>query len=277
MYEQNSMTKGILGAVIGSIPGILLWILLGYHGFTSTLIGFIIAFGVIFCYREFGGISDMTEIITCGIVLFISVYVGEHFSWSVLVCHNYANHSTLGECILSLYSQLDSSALHYIKGDFISSVTWSYVFAFVTFWFFMITDINLKKCIRRFLILVITVSALVLCYNISDLVQMRKGEILDCTVTCIGLPTGEVEGDFVDSDGEIHIETLLYRDSSWQPFTIGYTNRKDVRKCIGTNIKIGYDKQNGKIINYSSTMKCSFILILLILISFLLIRIIKFA
>lgn len=259
------MTKGILGAVIGSIPAVFIWILLGYLGFTSTLIAFVMVFGVIFCYHAFGGIRDMTEIIICSIVMLITIYVGEHLAWSALVYHNYAENANFSECVQSLYSWLD---LYYIKSNFISSVIWSYLFAFITFWVIIISDRNINNIIKKFLILVIIYSALGLYSNGFSLWQMRNNEILDCKITFIDIMHGDIYGKFIGSN----TEELLYNDWSWQKcnfgyFNIGYTNRRNSKNFYGTQIKVLYDNQNGKIINFNSTIKYMLFYIFMILIS----------
>ncbi|MDE5737964.1 MAG: hypothetical protein K2H93_06340 [Oscillospiraceae bacterium] len=128
MYQQNDLKKGILGAVIGSIPGILLWILLGYIGFTASIVGFVIAFGILFGYNLLCSDIDKTGMIICIIVLLIAIYIGEHMTWSIVVYKSlkeYSEEITLGDCIKNLSSILK---LIEMKGDFIFSVVKGYLF-----------------------------------------------------------------------------------------------------------------------------------------------------
>lgn len=128
MYEQNNLKKGILGAVVGSIPGILLWILLGYIGYTASIVGFVIAFGILFGYNLLGGTLEKTGIIICIVVLLIAIYVGEHMTWSVVIykaLKEYSEEVTLGDCVKNLQPML---ALIEMKGDFVSSVVKGYIF-----------------------------------------------------------------------------------------------------------------------------------------------------
>lgn len=128
MYQQNNLRNGILGAVIGSIPGILLWILLGYIGFTASIVGLVIAFGILFGYRLLCGDLDKTGMIICVIVLLAAIYIGEHMTWSVVIYKSlkeYSEEITLGDCIKNLGSILK---LTETKGDFVISLVKGYIF-----------------------------------------------------------------------------------------------------------------------------------------------------
>lgn len=121
--------KSVLGAVIGSIPGILLWIILGYAGITASIVGFVIAFGIIFGYEKCGGWFDKTGMIVCGIVLLLSIYIGEHMAWAVVLhdaLKEYSNEISLGDCVKELHSMLD---LLEMKTDFMFDLVKGYVFA----------------------------------------------------------------------------------------------------------------------------------------------------
>lgn len=132
MYEnQGSLGRGIAGAVIGSLPGILLWVILGYLGFTAAIVGFVIAFGILFGYEKFGGAVDKSAFIICAVVMILAVYAGEHMSWAVVVhsaLKEYDDEITLGDCASNLFSILDLAEL---KGEFIGSLVKGYLFAFL--------------------------------------------------------------------------------------------------------------------------------------------------
>lgn len=123
----------------------------------------------------------------------------------------------------------------------------------------------MNKFFRIVLIIVIVISALFMCGSIGRLIQMRNGEIADCTITFIGLPDGAVFGDFTDSDGVEHANEYLYLNGFLQG------DSADVEKYYGTHIKILYDKESGEIINYGHTVTSALIGALLILISVIII------
>ena len=130
MYEtQNSLWKGIAGAVIGSLPGILLWVILGYLGFTAAIVGFVIAFGILFGYGKFGGAADKSAIIICVVTMLVAVFAGEYLSWAVVVHSALKEYDiTLGDCVSNLFSILDLAEM---KSDFVFSLLKGYLFAFL--------------------------------------------------------------------------------------------------------------------------------------------------
>ena len=135
---NSSFARGILGAVIGSIPGILLWILLGYIGYTSAIVGFVMAIGIIFGFVKMGGdLMSGAGIAVCVVVLLIAIYVGEHMSWAVSLSKELKEIDeayTAGFCASHLYDLLE---LGEIKGSFFLSLGQGYLFgilgAFGTF------------------------------------------------------------------------------------------------------------------------------------------------
>lgn len=127
----------------------------------------------------------------------------------------------------------------------------------------------MNKFFRIVLIIVIVISALFMCGSIGRLIQMRNGEIADCTITFIGLPDGAVFGDFTDSDGVEHVNEFLYLNGFLQG------DSADVEKYYGTHIKIMYDKESEEIINYGYTVTSTLVGTALILVSVVILWIMK--
>ena len=119
----------------------------------------------------------------------------------------------------------------------------------------------MKTIIRVTVIMVMVVSALILCSSIYTLVQMRNGEKVDCTITFIGLPDGTVFGDFTDSDGVVHVNEPLYTSCILQ----GYNH--DVEPYYGKHAVFLYDKHSGKIVNYENVIRNITVSIAILLLS----------
>lgn len=136
MYnEETPVFKPILGAVIGSIPGMILWTIAGYFGITWALLGLLIVAGTLIGYEKMGGsVVSLAGLITCAAVILITVYLGAHLSWSMLLHKAYAeagyDNSTI-DCIFYLHHFLDIAEL---KGDFIRSLLTDYLFAGIGAW-----------------------------------------------------------------------------------------------------------------------------------------------
>lgn len=77
--------KGLLGAVIGAIPGMIVWIILGKIGVVASVVGMLISAGIIF------GFSFMTKnanlntgivIVICLGVFLVSMLLSEKIVWT---------------------------------------------------------------------------------------------------------------------------------------------------------------------------------------------------
>lgn len=132
MYETNPpVWKPILGAVVGSIPGLILWTIAGYFGFTWALLGLAIVAGAFMGYEKMGGnVISKSGLITCVLVVLVAVYLGAHLSWamrlhSALVEYDF-NDISLSDCVRHLHAFLDILGM---KGKFIGSLLVDYLFA----------------------------------------------------------------------------------------------------------------------------------------------------
>lgn len=131
MYEEKKQfVLPAIGAVIGSIPGMLIWALLGSFGFTWALIGLIIVAGAFIGYGMFGGDTSSGQgLITCIVVVLIAVYCGAHLAWSMQLhsaLKEYDVDVSLGDCIAHLHAFLGIMEL---RGKFIGSLLTDYLFA----------------------------------------------------------------------------------------------------------------------------------------------------
>ncbi len=102
---QNSLGKGILGAVIGSLPGIILWIIIGYFGWTVGYVGLLIAIGIVYGYNKLGGPAGNVGVVACMAVLLVAIYLGVHLTWSFCL---YDMRPNLGlfTCVFSLFDYI---------------------------------------------------------------------------------------------------------------------------------------------------------------------------
>jgi len=83
--DFTAMLKGILGAVIGAIPGMLLMIMVARFGFIAALCGAVMAICIFFGYKLMTGsswLSAKVGLIICGIVMVIAVYFSVKISWT---------------------------------------------------------------------------------------------------------------------------------------------------------------------------------------------------
>ena len=81
--ESSNLLLGLIGAVIGAIPGCILWIVIGYIGFVAGIAGYAIMFGAMFCYEKLGKTLDKKGIIICIIVTLISILFANVLGYAI--------------------------------------------------------------------------------------------------------------------------------------------------------------------------------------------------
>lgn len=129
--EKKNIIKPVLGAIIGSIPGLILWIIVGCLGYKVALLGLLIGAGIIFGYEKMGGyVVSAAGVITCIAVMIVTVYLGAHFVWAISLKSALSeldvDNISLGFCVTHLYSFLDLTGL---RLRFVIDLLLDYVFA----------------------------------------------------------------------------------------------------------------------------------------------------
>ncbi len=120
MESNTSLGRGALGALVGSLPGLIVWVILGYFGWTVGYVGLLIAFGVVFGYQKFGGEMSKAGAAICIVVMLVTIYLGVHLSWSVYL-YNMRPALGLGTCIFRLFVYIIDAT------EFIKSLLIGYV------------------------------------------------------------------------------------------------------------------------------------------------------
>jgi len=78
------IVKGVLGAVLGAIPGIILIILVARMGFIASICGAVMAIGIFFGYSlltKNSALEEKTGLIICAVVMIIGIYFAVRTSW----------------------------------------------------------------------------------------------------------------------------------------------------------------------------------------------------
>lgn len=134
--ERNEMSlitvvKGIIGAILGTLPSVILWIALGKTGYVAAIGGFFMILGEMYiCDRMTRKNRDMnieTALVICVIVMAVTVYICERIIWSWELCDLLSpNGPTLIECFLNFKTILTELE---ITPVFDKSLFQSYIFA----------------------------------------------------------------------------------------------------------------------------------------------------
>lgn len=80
-----TLIKGLLGAVVGAVPGFLVWLLVARLGYVSAYCGLFIAIGSVFCYSfmtKKGNLSPVIGFVVCTVVLVVSIILAVRIDWA---------------------------------------------------------------------------------------------------------------------------------------------------------------------------------------------------
>ena len=80
----EDILKGVLGACIGALPGLLLWILIGKIGFIVSICGLILAVGTVGGYYFMTNDKDLSPTVgavVCILVIVIGIFFAEKIVW----------------------------------------------------------------------------------------------------------------------------------------------------------------------------------------------------
>lgn len=85
--ESKAVTalKGLAGAVIGAVPGMALWIILGKLGFVFSAVGLLIAMGIIFGYgflTKNGELPLVFTVVICAAVFVLTMIISQKIIWT---------------------------------------------------------------------------------------------------------------------------------------------------------------------------------------------------
>ena len=129
--EAVTIIKGVIGAVLGTIPSMLLWVVLGKVGVVAALCGFFMILGELyacdFMTKKSGQMNMEAALLICAIVMLITIYICERIIWSwELSDMLYQSGLTFSDCFLNFKNLLEDLE---IETDFEASLIQSYVFA----------------------------------------------------------------------------------------------------------------------------------------------------
>ncbi|MCR4644381.1 MAG: hypothetical protein K5695_03100 [Oscillospiraceae bacterium] len=127
----------LLAAFLGTIPGIIIWTIVGSFGITWSLVGALIVAGALLAYSfacdRTGGeaFESLFGFIGVIVVCLIAVYLGVHFAWAGMISKVMREEGyplSFGECAARLYELL---GIMEIRGKFVGAVLKGYLFSII--------------------------------------------------------------------------------------------------------------------------------------------------
>lgn len=82
---QNTKVMGIIGAVAGTILGLIVWCLIGMAGYISWIGGLAIAAGAFGGYKLLAKEIDTIGMVISAVLVIISVYIGTRMTYAIQI------------------------------------------------------------------------------------------------------------------------------------------------------------------------------------------------
>ena len=128
--------KALLGAMLGAIPAMLLWVVLGKVGYLAAISGFFMFLGEMiacdFFTKKSSQMNIWAALVICTVVMIFDVYLCERFVWSWELC-DVLNEYGEGEYsvgILDCFKSFNELTEAFeVQEDFTASLVKSYLFA----------------------------------------------------------------------------------------------------------------------------------------------------
>ncbi len=83
--EESNPLTGAVGALIGSLLGVLAIVILGQIGYVAVVSGVVMGFGTLVGYSMLGGSLDLKGIIISVIIMIIMIFVANRMNWAFYV------------------------------------------------------------------------------------------------------------------------------------------------------------------------------------------------
>ncbi|MBQ8960549.1 MAG: hypothetical protein IJ071_04945 [Ruminococcus sp.] len=135
--------KGILGAVVGAIPGVLLWILIGRVGFIAAICGAILAGGTVAGYIFMSKDNFLPQsygVIICLAVIIIAVFLAQKIVWCWEIADVFERY--FGDYRKEMYEVGDAAGMSRSEVDAVIDSTIKEEFGF--------SDVSFGNCFSNF-------------------------------------------------------------------------------------------------------------------------------
>mgnify|MGYP001176946402 FL=1 len=122
--ENENILLGVIGAILGSIPGLVVWLLLSKLGVIAAISGVVLIAGTLFGYNFFAKKISTFGFVFCTAVVLFMVYFATKLSWCIEIHSECKDILTFKECFSEFSSLLKLTAC---KGSFIRDLFMGYL------------------------------------------------------------------------------------------------------------------------------------------------------
>ena len=85
LKQKENVLMGTIGALIGSLAGVVLIVLLGQIGFVASIAGLVMAYACLYMYEKMGGSISVVGIIICIVIMIGMTVLAENISCSIAI------------------------------------------------------------------------------------------------------------------------------------------------------------------------------------------------
>jgi hypothetical protein len=125
--KKENVILGLIGALIGTIPGIILWIIIGQLGFVAALCGALISLGALTGYAYFGKGFGRAGMVISGLTIILAAFLAICLNYTVYIMRYQQISFALSIYILKIMVTTISN----FRADFIKSIALGYLFTFI--------------------------------------------------------------------------------------------------------------------------------------------------
>lgn len=125
--KKERVLLGLIGAVIGTVPGIIVWVIIGQLGFVASISGALIALGAFYGYELLGKGTSIIGVILSGITILAAVFAAICLNYIVDIMKYYQTSLTDSiELLKIMVRSLDD-----FRPEFIKATALGYLFALI--------------------------------------------------------------------------------------------------------------------------------------------------
>lgn len=81
--KSENLIGGAVGAFLGSLIGVVLWVIIGKLGYIAGIAGAVMAISALFGYEKLGRKLGKKGTVICIIILIVMVYFSTKLSWAI--------------------------------------------------------------------------------------------------------------------------------------------------------------------------------------------------
>lgn len=127
--KRENIIAGIVGALLGSLGGVLCIVVLGQLGYVASISGVVMAVGVLKGYEKLGGKLTKKGVIISVIVMLLMIYVGNQLDWAIKYYTN--GGSAFGLNIFECYRLVPTLVFKISRREVMSSYIMNLVLLYV--------------------------------------------------------------------------------------------------------------------------------------------------